>query len=66
VHQMMDFQLAKQRHEERLREAESSRQARALRATRRWCAGRRSALAWEMKRYAGRLLKFLGTLRSVG
>ena len=65
-HQMMDFQLAKQRHEERLREAELSRQARALRATRRRRAGQRSALAWETKRQAGRLLKFLRTLTKAG
>ena len=66
MHQMMDFQLAKQRHEERLREAESSRQARALRDSRKRRAGRRSALRWELKRHAGRLLKFLGTLRCAG
>jgi hypothetical protein len=57
--EMTSLELAKQRHEERLREAESSRQARALRDRRRRRAGRGSALAWELKRQAGRLLKFL-------
>ncbi len=62
---MMDSQLAKQRREELLREAELGRRAKALRATRKGGAGRRSALVWEMKRYAGVLRKLLRrTLRS--
>jgi hypothetical protein len=56
---MMDFQFAKQRHEELLREAEMNRQARALRATGKRGAGRRSVLAWELKRHAGRFRKRL-------
>ncbi len=67
MHNMMSWELAKQRHEELLREAEMNRRARALRATRRRCAGRSSALGWETKRQTGRLLKFLRrTLRKAG
>jgi hypothetical protein len=58
--EMMSFELAKQRQEERLREAELSHQVKALRATRKRRDGRRSALVWEIKRHAGRLLKHLG------
>jgi hypothetical protein len=54
---MMDFQSWRERREELLREAELSHQAKALRAARKRRAGRSSALVWEMKRYAGRLLK---------
>ena len=56
---MMSLELAKQRREELLREAEISRRANALRATRKRGAGRRSALVWEIKRHTGRLLKRL-------
>ncbi len=64
---MMSLELAKQRREELLREAELRRQAKALRAARKRRTGRRSALVWEMKRYAGRLLKLLRrTLRNAG
>jgi hypothetical protein len=66
LHNMMSLELAKQRNEERLREAESSRQAKALRDSRRRRAGHGSTLAWELKRQAGRLLKFLRALRDVG
>ena len=67
MHEMMSLELAKQRREELLGEAEMSRQAKALRATRKRGAGRRSAVVWEMKRQAGRLLKFLRkTLRNAG
>ncbi len=59
MHEMMSLELAKQRREEMLREAELSRQAKALRAARKRRTGHRSALAWEMKRQAGRLFKFL-------
>ena len=41
MHEMMDFQLWKQRREELLCEAELSRQAKALRAPRKRRAGRR-------------------------
>ncbi len=65
MQQMMDFQFAKQRREELLREAEISRQGKALRATGKRRAGHRSALAWELKRRAGRFRKRLKTLRNV-
>jgi hypothetical protein len=64
---MMDSRIWKQRREELLREAELSHQAKALRASRKRRDGRRSALVWEIKRHAGRLLKLLRrTLRNVG
>ena len=68
LHEMMSLELAKQRREELLREAELSRQAKALRAARKRRDGRRSTLVvWEMKRYAGVLLKLLRrTLRNAG
>jgi hypothetical protein len=67
LHEMMSLELAKQRREELMREVELSRQAKALRAARKRRDGRRSALLWEMKRYAGVLLKLLRrTLRNAG
>ena len=66
MREMTSLELAKQRHEEMLRQAESRRQAKALRETRKRGAGRRSALAWEMKRQAGRFLKFLRALGNGG
>ncbi len=64
---MMDYQLWKQRREEVMREVELNRLAKRLRATRKRRTGRRSAVVWEMKRHAGRLLKFLRrTLRNAG
>jgi hypothetical protein len=67
LHEMMSLELAKQRREELLREAELSRQAKALRAVRKRRYGRRSALVWEIKRHAGVLLKLLRrTLRNAG
>ena len=66
MHDLIRLELATQRHEELLREAEMNRRARALRATRKWREGWRSALVWEIKRYAGSLLKSLRALRKVG
>jgi hypothetical protein len=66
VHEMMDYRIWRQRHEELLREAELSRRAKVLRAARKRGAGRRSTLAWEIKRQAGGPLKFLRTLRKAG
>ena len=66
MQEMMDFQLAKQHREEMLREVELNRQTKALRAAGKGRAGRRSALVWEMKRYAGRLLKLLRLMRNAG
>ena len=59
MHEMMSLELLKQRHEELLREAEMNRQARALRATGKRRAGRRSALESELKRRVGRFRKRL-------
>ena len=59
MQQMMDFQFAKKRHEELLREADMNRRVKALRATGERRAGRRSALASELKRHAGRFRKRL-------
>lgn len=59
---MMNLELAKQRREELLREAERNHQAKVLRAARKRRAGRRSGLVWEIKRHAGRLFKLLRTL----
>jgi hypothetical protein len=66
MREMMSLELARQRREELLREAEMNRRAKALRAARKRGAGRRSTLAWEIKRQAGRLLKPLRTLRKAG
>jgi hypothetical protein len=63
---MMDSHIWKQRREDMLREVGRNRLVKALRATRRRRAGRRSALVWEMKRYAGGLLKLLRALRNTG
>jgi hypothetical protein len=65
VYEMLDPQLPKQLREDMLREAEMNRQTKALRAARKRHsgAGRRSALAWELKRYAGRLSKLLRVLK---
>ena len=64
MQETIDIQLVKLRHEELLREVELNRQAKALRAAGKGRASRRSTLVWEMKRHAGRLLKFLATLEN--
>jgi hypothetical protein len=68
LREMMDSHLKKQRREELLHEVEMNRRAKLLPATRkRRDGGRRSAVVWEMKRQAGRLLKVLRrTLRNAG
>ena len=66
MHEMMDFQLLKQRREEMRREVGRNRLMKALRATRKRREGRRSAVVWEIKRQSGRLLKFLRALRNSG
>jgi hypothetical protein len=63
---MMDYRIWRQRHEELLREAELSRRAKVLQAARKRRADRRLALAWEIKRQAGGLLRFLRALLSIG
>jgi hypothetical protein len=65
MQEMMDLQLLMQHREEMLREVELNRQTEALRAAGKGRAGRRSALVWEMNRYAGHLLKLLGRRRSL-
>ena len=59
IHEMMILELAKQRREELLREAELRRRAKALRAAHKGDASRRSTVVWELKRQAQRLLKRL-------
>ena len=59
MHEMLDSHLWKQRRGEMLREVERNRLVKTLRAARKRRIGRRSALAWEIKRQAGRLFKYL-------
>ena len=66
MHEMMSLELAKQRREELLREAELSYRTKASRAVRRRRSGRRSALVWEIKRYTGGLLKLVRVMRDAG
>jgi hypothetical protein len=66
VYGMLDPQLLKQRHEDMLREAEMSCQAKALRAARKKRAGWSSVLAWELKRGAERILKILKVPKNAG
>ena len=64
---MMSLELAKQRREELLREAEMNHQARALRAARKGQEGRKSELIWEIEKHAEGLLKRLRKIwREVG
>ena len=60
VHDMMASQLAKQRREEMVREAERSHLARTVCGPRkRLIPGLVSSLVWELKRAAGRLRKLI-------
>jgi len=61
VHDMIERELAKQRREEMIREAERSRLVRAVRDARKRRRGSClvSSLMWELKRDAGRLRKLL-------
>jgi hypothetical protein len=62
--EMMDLELWKQRREELMHEAKQNRLARALRDSRkRRGAGLASSLAWELRRHAGHLRKFVRSLR---
>jgi hypothetical protein len=58
MHQMLPPQLLKVIHEQTVRDAQQ--------AARKRRAGRSSALAWELRRYAGVLLKLFRTLKNVG
>ena len=61
--EMMDLELWKQRREELMHEAKQNRLARALRDSRkRRGAGLASSLAWELRRHAGHLRKFVRAL----
>ena len=62
MHEMMR-ELANQRRQELLREAERDHLAKALRGARKRRDGKGSAVAWETKRHAGRLAKLLKRLR---
>ncbi len=67
MHELLGLELAKQRREELLREAELRRRAKALRPAPKGDASQRVAVVWEIKRQAGRLLKLLRkTLRKAG
>lgn len=59
MHDMMSLELAKQHRNEILREVRSDCLVKALRAGRRRREGKDSALVWEIKRYAGIILKVL-------
>jgi hypothetical protein len=58
MHHMIPPQLLKDIHEQTVRDAQQ--------AARKQRAGRRSALAWELRRHAGVLLKLFRTFRNVG
>ena len=61
--EMMDLELWKQRREELMHEAKQNRLARALRDPRkRRAAGLASSPAWELRRGAGLLRKFVRSL----
>ena len=66
MREKMDMELARQNREEMLREVATNRRAKALLATRARVAGRRSTLAWETQRHAGRLLKLMRASRKGG
>jgi hypothetical protein len=59
MHGMLDPQVLRRCHLERLCEAEMNRLTKELRAIRKQPAGWSSALAWELKRCVGRVLKIL-------
>jgi hypothetical protein len=58
MYQMIPPKLLKDIHEQKVRDAQQ--------AARKQRADRRSALAWELRRHAGALLKLLRALRNVG
>lgn len=60
MHDMMDFETWKQRHEQMMRDAQQEHLAKALRASRkRHRSGGASSVSWEVKRIVGRLRKRL-------
>lgn len=54
------LEIAKQRYQERLRDAGQERLAKGLRSSRKRSPGRTSLLRWEAKRIIGRVRKSLG------
>jgi hypothetical protein len=66
MHGMLDPEVLRRCHRERLREAEMNRLAKELRATRTQRAGWPSVLAWELKSGAARMLKILKAPRDAG
>jgi hypothetical protein len=64
---MFDFETWKQYREEMMREVEQNRLAKELRGSRkRRGSGRATSPVWELKRFVGRLLKCLRSLRNAG
>lgn len=58
MHEMMDFEVWKQRREEMAREADQNRLAKELRESRKKRgSGSASSVSWEVKRIVGRLRK---------
>jgi hypothetical protein len=66
MHEMMDSRIWKQRRKEVMCEAELSRRAKVLRASRKRRDSQTSILVWEMKGHAERFLKLLGLLKTTG
>ena len=66
MYETTTLQLAEQRSEDRLREAEPRQRPIALRAPRKRYAGRSSAVVWGTERYSGLLLKLPRTTRYAG
>jgi hypothetical protein len=65
VREMMNWEAWQQRREEMVREVELKRPAMALRTHRKETRGdRTSALAWELRRGAGILLKLVRTQKN--
>lgn len=64
---MFDFETWKQYREEMMREVEQNCLAKELRGSRKQRgSGRATSPVWELKRFVGRLLKHLRSLRNAG
>ena len=68
MHEMIDPEEPRLRHEERMREAELYSLRKALRANRRrpTVSQRTSTVVWELMRFVGRLRKFFRTPKNAG
>ena len=64
MNEIMNSCVWRQRREDTMREVDRDRLARSLRAEREKRTNRTFSLAWEMRRMAGLLLKFLRKLES--